>query len=255
MNTDNRIAVVINTYNAEKHLQEVLQSVSGFDEIVVCDMQSTDRTVVIAKAAGCRVVTFPKGDHVCAEPARTFAIQSATCKWVLVVDADELVTPALRSYLYRQISRPDCPQGLYLPRRNRTMNVLDRGRLHDYQLRFFVREGTVWPPYVHTFPQVNGRTEKLKGRADVALIHLDENYLTERVEKTNRYTDGELSKKAGKRYGVGALLWRPAWRFFKSYVLDRGFANGLPGFISSVIDGFYQFLWVAKLLEKKRYKK
>ena len=62
MNSENKISVVINTYNAEQYLEEVLEAVKGFDEILVCDMESTDRTVAIAQANGCRVVTFPKGD-------------------------------------------------------------------------------------------------------------------------------------------------------------------------------------------------
>ena len=91
------ISVVINTYNAEKFLQRVLDSVKDFDEIVICDMESTDHTVEIAQHAGCKVVTFPKANHTCVELARNFAIQSASSPWVLVVDADELVTPELRS--------------------------------------------------------------------------------------------------------------------------------------------------------------
>lgn len=78
------ISVVINTYNAERHLAECLEAVKDFDEIVVCDMESTDRTVEIAQRYGCKIVTYPKGDCVSAEPARTFAIQSASsdgCWW------------------------------------------------------------------------------------------------------------------------------------------------------------------------------
>lgn len=254
MNANNQISVVINTYNASKHLDEVLESVADFDEVLVCDMESTDDTVAIAERHGCRVVTFPKEHHVSAEPARTFAIQSAKSKWVLVVDADELVTSELHDYLYAIIQQSNCPHGLYIPRRNRVMNVLNRGRLSDYQLRFLIREGTIWPPYVHTFPIVNGNVQKLKDNNMAVLIHLDENYLYERIEKTNRYTDGEVSKKADKHYGIGALLWRPVWRFFKAYIMDRGYASGFPGFVSSVIDGFYQFLLVAKIIEKRKYK-
>ncbi|MBM6992294.1 MAG: glycosyltransferase family 2 protein [Prevotella sp.] len=249
---ENKISVVINTYNAERHLREVLEAVKWFDETVVCDMESTDSTVSIARQYGCRVVTYPKGDSVCAEPARTFAIQSATSKWVLVVDADEIVTPELRQYLYRRIAEADCPEGLYIPRRNRFMNRLKAGRLRDFQLRFFIREGTVWPPYVHTFPQVNGRVEKIEhaGR-EVCFVHLAENTLHEVMQKTNDYTDGEVAKKSHKHYGIGALLWRPVWRFFKSYFMDGNIRNGLTGFIESSVAGIYQFLMVAKMLEQR----
>lgn len=252
MKTENKISVVINTYNAEKFLREVLEAVKGFDEIVICDMESQDSTVSIAQEYGCRVVTFPKKDHYIVEPARQFAIQSASFHWVLVVDADEIVTPELREYLYRRIAEADCPQGLYIPRHNRFMNRLKRGAVRDYQLRFFVREGTEWPPYIHTFPKVNGRVEKiLDGGRKVCFVHLIENYLYETVEKVNRYTDGEVEKRADRNYGVGALLWRPAWRFVRSYFIDGNIRNGVSGFIDSVVTAFYHFLVVAKIIEKR----
>ena len=95
------ISIVINTYNAERHLAKVLESVKDFDEVVICDMESTDGTLSIAKSYGCKIVTFPKQNHTIVEPARNFAIQSATHPWVLVVDAYEIVPKALRDYLYR----------------------------------------------------------------------------------------------------------------------------------------------------------
>lgn len=88
-----KISVVINTYNAERHLSSVLDSLKDFDEVVVCDMESTDATVAMAQSYGCRIVTFPKGNIKICEPARNFAIQAATHEWVLVVDADEVVLP------------------------------------------------------------------------------------------------------------------------------------------------------------------
>ena len=77
MNQENKISVVINTYNAERDLEQVLKAVKDFDEVLICDMESTDATLDIARKYGCRIVTFPKANHKSAEPARTFAIQSA----------------------------------------------------------------------------------------------------------------------------------------------------------------------------------
>ena len=159
MSTESKISVVINTYNARQHLRQVLESVKDFDEVVVCDMESTDDTCDIAREYGCRIVTFPKADHKSAEPARTFAIQSASNHWVLVVDADEIVTPELREVLYQRIADSDCPAGYYIPRQNMFMSMFVRDFHYDFQLRFFIREGTEWPPYVHTFPKVQGRVE------------------------------------------------------------------------------------------------
>ena len=68
MKQSTAISVVINTYNAEKHLVQVVESVKHFDEIIVCDMESTDDTITIAKSMGCKVITFPKGNYNIVEP-------------------------------------------------------------------------------------------------------------------------------------------------------------------------------------------
>ena len=60
--SNNKISVVINTYNASQHLARVLETVKDFDEIVICDMESTDDTCKIAESYGCKIVVFPKGD-------------------------------------------------------------------------------------------------------------------------------------------------------------------------------------------------
>lgn len=255
MTNDKKISVVINTYNAERHLREVLESAKEFDEIVICDMESTDSTLAIAREYGCKIVTFPKGNHVIVEPARNFAIQSATHSWVLVVDADELITPKLRTRLYQIIQQPDCPQGLYIPRRNRDSNVLDNGRIGDFQLRFFLKDITEWPPFIHSIPKVNGYVERLHGGKEEFLLHLDENYIFERIEKLNRYTENEVEKKATKHYGVAALIFKPLWRFFKSYIMDEKYKKGAAGFIAACINAFYQFTLIAKQIEQRKYKK
>lgn len=252
MNDDdkNKISVVINTYNAQLYLQQVLDTVKDFDEIVVCDMESTDSTVDIALRNGCKVVTFPKGNHRCAEPARTFAIQSASSPWVLSVDADELVTPQLREYLYDIIRKPDCPAGLYIPRKNYFMGRFIRAGYPDYILRFFKREGTVWPPYVHTMPEIQGRVEKIPAnREELAFIHLDEEGVESRVRKLNDYSTAAAERRKGKNYGVLTLFTKPAFHFFRYYFIKGGFRDGKPALIRALLNAFYQVMVVSKVIE------
>ena len=252
MNERSKISVVINTYNAARFLREVLESVKDFDEVLICDMESTDTTLDIAREYGCKIVTFPKADHKSAEPARTFAIQSAACHWVLVVDADEIVTPQLRACLYHHIQQENAAEGLYIPRLNKFMGKTMACAYPDYQLRFFIREGTEWPPYVHTFPRVNGRLDYLpKGQKELAFVHLANDTIHTIMEKDNRYSDNDVEKKAHKNYGAVALLWRPFWRFFKCYVLEGGWRDGVHGLIYAGLKGVYQFELVAKIIEKR----
>lgn len=243
------ISVVINTYNAERHLAECLEAVKDFDEIVVCDMESNDRTVEIAQRYGYKIVTYPKGDCVSAEPARTFAIQSASSEWVLVVDSDEIITPELRQYLYERTQVDDGVKGLYIARLNKIFGAYNRGWSNDYQLRFFIREGTEWPPYVHTFPKVNGRVEKAPRR--YKMLHLADETTVQLIAKMNQYTDSEVDKKADRGFGVVALFTRPLFRFIASFFFRGGFRNGKRGLLGAIQEVIYQLVLVSKIIEKK----
>lgn len=247
----NKISVVINTYNAERHLEKVLQAAKNFDEVVVCDMESTDHTVEIAQRFGCKVVTFPKKDYVSAEPARNFAIQSASSYWVLVVDADEIITDDLRKYLYDRIKDENYPAGLYIPRKNYVMNKFIKQTYPDPQLRFFKKEGSDWPPYVHTFPKVDGVTEKIPPeRMELALIHISDTVYGQ-LYKMNQYTENEVVKRKGDKITLLKIFVKCTHRFFKSYVLKGGFRYGIRGLVYAVNAANYKFYTMVKIWEKQ----
>jgi glycosyltransferase involved in cell wall biosynthesis len=252
MNSEEKISVVINTYNAEEHLQRVIESVKDFDEVLVCDMESTDHTVEIAQNMGCRVITFPRGNYSIAEPARDFAIHQATYNWVLVIDADELVTKELQQYLYEATTHPDKPAGISIPRKNYFMGRFLHGYYPDYVLRFFQRDLAYWPPTIHSLPTVNGKVEYIpKKLTKLALVHLANDSVSDIVRKSNTYSDNELPRRRPKNYGLWALLHRPFFRFFKFYVLKGGFRDGMPGFIRALLDAVYQVIIIVKLIEER----
>lgn len=250
--TGNRISVVLNTYNASQHLKEVLDTVKDFDEVVVCDMESTDDTVSIAQSYGCKVVTFPRGNYRICEPARQCAIDAAASKWVLVVDADELVPARLKEYLYELISREDTPQGLYIPRRSRFMGRFMHCFYPDYQLRFFVKEGTTWPAVIHADPIISGRIDRIPAKnKELAFLHLADDSISCRIGKINQYTENEIAKKKDRHYGMAALFYRPFVRFFRAYIQKGGFRDGKEGFICACYEGIYQFAAVSKIIEDR----
>jgi glycosyltransferase involved in cell wall biosynthesis len=253
MNEENKISVVINTWNAEKHLNQVLESVKDFDEVLICDMESTDSTLSIARSHNCRIVTFPKREHTIVEPAREYAIHEASNKWVLVIDADEIVTPQLRTYLYFQIALPQCPSGIAIPRKNYFMGRFLHSAYPDYVLRFFQKDKTHWPAVIHCSPEVDGTVSRIPvKRKDLALEHLANDSVNDILRKSSTYSDYELPRRRQKNYGLWALISRPAFRFVKSYVIKRGFLDGMPGLIHAVLDAHYQFVVVAKLIEERK---
>jgi glycosyltransferase involved in cell wall biosynthesis len=253
MNGKNQISVVINTYNAELHLQRVLDSVKDFDEVLICDMESTDHTLEIAQKNGCRVVTFPKEGHTIVEPAREFAIHEANYPWVLVIDADELVTPALKDYLYNVIDKTDAPAGIAIPRKNYFMGRFLHSAYPDYVLRFFRQDLTHWPAIIHCSPEVDGKVARIPAKQkELALEHLANDSVSDILRKSDTYSNYELPRRRHKNYGIGALIGRPLFRFFKSYVLKRGFLDGKPGLIHALLDAHYQFVIVSKLIEERK---
>ena len=252
---EQKISVVINTYNAEQHLAKVLDAVKDFDEIVICDMESTDSTLDIARQYGCKIVTFEKKDYTIVEPARNFAIQSASHPWVLVVDADEIVTPELHQYLYKHISKPAPEEGIYIPRRNYFMGRFMHALYPDYILRFFRKDVTDWPPIIHIQPNVQGKVIHAPQHGKLAFEHLANDTLSDRLRKTDIYTDNEVKKKAGKHYGPLKFILRPTHRFLKSYILKGGFRDGIPGFIYACLEATYQVVMMGKIIESKNEKR
>lgn len=253
MSDTNHISVVINTYNAAQHLEQVLEAAKDFDEVLVCDMESTDATLDIARRHGCRIVTFPKAGHSIVEPAREFAIHEASHEWVLVIDADELVTPQLHDYLYQQIALDSCPDGISIPRKNYFMGRFLHSAYPDYVLRFFRKEKTHWPPVIHCSPEVDGSVFKIpKTRRELALEHLANDSVSDILRKSDTYSNYEMSRRRHKNYGLTALVFRPLFRFIKSYFIKCGFLDGMPGLIHAVLDAHYQFCIVAKLIEERK---
>ena len=248
-----KISVVINTYNAEQHLERVLEAVKDFDEIVVCDMESTDQTRAIAQRYGCRIITFERKAYNIVEPAREYAIHEALHEWVLVVDADEIVTKELHDYLYQRISEASCPDGLAIPRKNYFMGRFMRSHYPDYILRFFRKDKTHWPPVIHCAPEIDGRVERInRSRKELAFEHLANDSVSDILRKSDTYSNYELPRRRHKNYGIGALIGRPLFRFFKSYFIKRGFLDGKAGLIHALLDAHYQFVIVAKLIEERK---
>ena len=134
-----RISAVVQTYNAEKHLERCLHALAPFDEILVVDMESTDATRDIAARHGARVVVKERGEHRMVEAYRNFAIHEARYDWVLVVDADEIVPRALADYLYAEIGRDPSPRAFLIPIKNYFMGRWMRANYPDVS-------STVWMP-------------------------------------------------------------------------------------------------------------
>lgn len=247
---DTKISVVINTYNAEKYLEQTLQSVRHFEEIVVCDMHSTDRTLEIARQHGCRIVFHEK--HPIVEPARNFAIQSAKHEWVLLLDADETITEEMRLFLHDFIRKEPSYSAMRIPRRNYFMGRFMHGAYPDRIIRFFRKDSVHWGKHVHAIPHITGEIYNLSAKKkQFAIEHLAHDSVETVIHKQNVYTTNSTMHR-NKHYGPVALFIKPLFHFLKTYFLKKSFLDGKAGLIFALLRAQNATFTVMKSIEKRK---
>lgn len=247
------ISVVINTYNAEKHLKEVLESVKDFEEILICDMYSTDSTVEIAKNYNAKIIFHEKINFV--EPARNFAVQNAKYEWVLLLDADETISAELKRFVYDFKNNKDGNVCLAIPRMNYFLGKLMRAAYPDYVYRFFKKENMHWPEFIHSIPEIDGGVFKIdRKNRGLAIEHLADDSISEIETKNNIYSTAEIPKRQYQKVSFFKLMSAPFLWFVKFYFVKQGFRDGKEGFIFAILKSQYKFLTLSKLIEHKKSK-
>lgn len=247
------ISVVINTYNAQFFLERTLESVKEYDEILICDMYSEDDTVKIAKRYNANIVFHEKTGYV--EPARNFAIAHAKFNWILLLDADEVVHSDLKEFIIKKISEDSNITSISIPRKNYFLGKFMRSAYPDQGPRFFKKDKVFWPEHIHSAPQIQGFIYKINpAKKNLAIEHLADDSVKTIIQKTNTYTDAELSKRKNQNVHFAKLIYSPLFWFIKYYFIKQGFRDGIEGFIFSALKAQYKFVTLIKLWELKKTK-
>ncbi|MDK2123023.1 glycosyltransferase family 2 protein [Parachitinimonas caeni] len=246
------ISLVIITQNAAASLSACVHSARALvDEVVVVDSGSNDGTPMLAQSLGARVIAQ---DWLGFGPQKRFAVAAARHDWVLCLDADEQLTPKLAAAIQAELAEP-CHHAYRLARRNRFMGrYLRHGEGYpDWCLRLFDRRHANWSEdLVHEAVQ----TQTTVGTLNGDLLHDSAEDLASYLDKQNRYTSLQAAELAsrGKTAGLARLVLSPLARFFKFYLVRRGFLDGLPGLVHICIGCFNGFIKYAKLRELSRQK-
>ncbi|HXE32252.1 MAG TPA: glycosyltransferase family 2 protein [Terriglobales bacterium] len=245
-----KISARINTFNEEDNIAAALESVRWADEILVVDSFSSDRTVEIARRYTDRVIQHPFASH---GAQHNYADSLCAHDWILVLDADERLTPELVEAIQRVRRDGPAADGYRMARRAWYLGrwIRHSGWYPDWQTRLYRKAVTRWdgePP--HEEPKVGGAVAYLAGD----MVHYTRRSLHEHVEVMNRYTD--LASAARLRQGLSVsnfqLAFTPPFVFFRSYILKQGFRDGWPGLVIAYLAAAYVHLKQAKLLEKQR---
>ena len=245
----NRLSAALITRNAAAVLEACLDSLAFADEIVVVDSSSSDATAELAARKGARVV---QKEWLGFGRQKQFAVEQAKNDWVLCLDADERVSPALQASIEAALAAPKF-NAYAMPRRNRFLGrYLRHGEGYpDWSLRLFHRDFARWSSdAVHE----TVLTREPVGRLTGDLLHHSAEDLAMYLAKQNRYTtlQAESLVRSGRRIGLAKLALSPLLRFIKFYVIRRGFLDGAAGLVHVAIGSFNSFIKYAKVIELTR---
>ena len=237
------LSVVLATYNEEKNLAACLDSVKGlYDEVVIVDGSSTDKTIEVAKKYGARVkITTNKPNfHI----NKQMAIEMATKDWVLQLDGDEHVSPEQKEEI-REILEKDPKEfnGYWMPRKNLFLGrfLMKGGQYPDYTLRFYRNgKGRLPQKDVHEQAVVDGKVGYFKS----ALLHYPYKDFSHYLRKWNLYNNllaSQIKEEQSKKnilqkvfYAFAYLVAKPGHWFLTTYFRHKGFMDSWQGFVFSL---------------------
>jgi glycosyltransferase involved in cell wall biosynthesis len=243
------LSILIPTFNEEHNIGDCLESVKWADEIFVVDSFSQDRTLDICREYTERIVQH---EYVNSATQKNWAIPQTTYEWVMIVDADERVSPQLKDSIEKALENPQDYSGFYVKRESFFLDKLIEhgGWERDQVLRLFNKKrGRYQDREVHACIELDGNEGYLEG----PLYHYTYRNLDQYFEKFDRYTRwaaGDL-KAAGRHATWTNLALRPFMRFLKMSVLRLSFLDGTHGLVLSMLAAYSVFMKYARLWEKE----
>jgi len=254
---NHKLSAIVITRNEEERIRECLKSLFFANEIIVVDSGSIDKTVDIAKKYGAIVVEKTNSNF---SDSRNRGAKMAKGNWLLYVDADERVTPALKKEILSQITNHQArsaklrlsPITSYaIPRRNFLLGheMKYGGWWPDYVLRLIKRKALkMWKGELHEQPEIDGKAGKLKN----PLIHNTHRSLTTMIAKTNEWSEIEAKLMYDSNHPKMNItrFFTAAFReFWYRAIRRKGFLDGSVGIIEIIYQVFSRFVSYAKLWE------
>lgn len=249
------LSVAIAAMDEEANIGRTLASVRWADEIVLVDSGSNDRTCEIAREYGARVIVEPWRGYVA---QKNYALDFCTKDWVLLLDADEEISPGLADEIRAVLSDSDALNGYWLPRKNLFLGRWMRhgGFYPDPKLRLFRRgQGFVTgsDPHdrVELKPEVPPRMHQFKN----PMVHYTYPTLTYYIGHMNRYSTlgAQTAVAKGHRsFSISDIVVRPLATFLYNYVIRLGFLDGREGLLLHLYHAVYVSWKYAKAWELAR---
>ena len=240
------LSAILITLNEEKRISQVIASLPEGCEIIVLDSGSTDKTVELAKKAGAVVSTRTFDNYA---DQKNAALSLASRKWILSIDADEVLSQELSEEINSLLSSSS-PPPFKAYRLRRKLIFMEKtmkfGKTSDQPLRLFLRGEAFFENAIHERLNFKGKSSSLEGN----LYHYSYDSMTDYFDRFNKYTSKIASNHFVNGKHVSFLhLLRPWSEFLNRYVIRLGFLDGYPGYCYALLSSLYAFVKYAKLKE------
>ena len=242
------LTVIIPCKSEREHLAACIASAKQLAaDVLVADSGSTDGSLDIARALGCRVI---EREYRTSGDFKNWAIPQAANPWVLILDADERIPPALAAEISRTLERPR-HDGYRIRRSNHFLGHAIRFGpwRNDSCLRLFRRDvGRYVGPTDHAEVEIS--TGKV-GWLNERLIHYTCTSYDQYLPKLQRYAAVQAAvwHERGRRASPVQMLFRAPLRFVQNYFGRLGFLDGLAGLQVCVLIAYLSYLKHARLWE------
>jgi glycosyltransferase involved in cell wall biosynthesis len=246
------ISVCMIAGNEARRISLALESVAGWVEeiIVVLNDDVSDGTDQIAKSFGARVVREPWKGHIAQKNSSAL---KATQPWILGLDADEAVSPALRAEIQALFHQPAKLESFAAFSFPRCTFYCGRWIRHgdwypDRQTRLWRRNRAEWGgTNPHDKLKVNGEVASL----DHDLLHFTNESIVHHLSKIAPFQTVFVKDRlaSGRPVNLLELTARPCWRFIRAYFLRRGFLDGWQGYYIAKFNAFSTLTKYAMVLE------
>lgn len=258
------ISVVINTLNEAGNIEACIKSVKGLaDEVIVCDMMSDDATQQIARSLGARVVEHERTGFV--EPARKFAIEQASTEWVLVLDADERMTPPLAQRLKELAQRVDLDVVRFWSLYWYFGDWVRHGGFFNNEWPRFFRKRVYLEKFRSEEQRVHGNFSALMRHkrmtileSEYYILHLAYPTVEMYVDKTVRkYSSLEAQQYVadGGTFKIYRMFYDPLRSLVGRYLFKQGYRDGLRGLILAALFAAHRFcFWAMVWVERDKLK-
>ncbi len=244
---DRPLSVIITTFNEEVNVGDCIESALWADEVLVVDSYSTDKTVEIARSYPVRVL---QREYFGSAAQKNWSLDRVENDWVLIVDADERITPELADEIRGILSVTPRAFGYYIRRKNVVLErvIKHSGWSTDKVIRLFDRAHGRYPNRrVHADLDIDGDVPTLKS----SLLHYTYRTFDQYFQKLMNYADWGAAQgfREGRSAGFIAIGGRPLWRFFRTYFLQLGILDGLHGLAICGLQATGVFMKYARLWE------